>query len=491
MSFHAESPGIRRYTGGRSCPVCGGSEVDPRGQGRRCAGFLSDDGAYARCTREEHAGGLPLDTKPVPPCYVHRLAAECGCGRTHGPPVIGAATSPGSKRKPSPLGPVESRFIYRDAEGRPLIRVTRYRVTEEDGSIDKTFRQEHAEPDGDDVRWVKGLGGVAPVLYRLPELIASDPTLPVYVAEGEAKADAIRDAGFVATSNLGGAGMGWRAAYAPALAGRHVLILPDNDPPDKQGRRKGLDHAEKTARSLSAVAASVKVVELPDLPPKGDILDWIAVGRTVPEAVAIAEAAPLWRPSPPADTSPVEDGPTTGDDDDGPSDDVLDLWPTIDDTAFYGLAGRIVRAAEPHIEADPAAVLTQLLASFGNYVSRGPHVRVGAARHPPLLNIGLVGPTAAGRKGSAWAVLEYLLSEMDAEWFAARVRSGLVSGEGLIHAVRDATNGSDGKSDTGEPDKRLVVIEQEMSRVLKAMARDNNTLSEVIRKAWDAQGRRT
>jgi len=30
-----------------------------------------------------------------------------------------------------------------------------------------------------------------------------------------------------------------------------------------------------------------------------------------------------------------------------------DLWPAIDDAAYYGLAGEVVRAIDPHTEADP------------------------------------------------------------------------------------------------------------------------------------------
>src|SRR5438128_2157582 len=39
--------------------------------------------------------------------------------------------------------------------------------------------------------------------------------------------------------------------------------------------------------------------------------------------------------------------------------------------AFHGLAGEFVRAVDPHTEADPAAMLTQFLAAFGNACGRG------------------------------------------------------------------------------------------------------------------------
>ena len=124
----------------------------------------------------------------------------------------------------------------------------------------------------------------------------------------------------------------------------------------------------------------------------------------------------------------------TGDprDDDGPSDDVLDRWPRIRGGEFHGVAGELVWAADPHVEADPAAVLIQLLVSLGCYLSQSAYVKVGASKHPTLLYAVLVGTTGTGRKGTAWDVVAHLLNLIDEAWFKARCRSGLVSGEGLI-----------------------------------------------------------
>ena len=74
------------------------------------------------------------------------------------------------------------------------------------------------------------------------------------VVEGEKDADRLRALGFVATTNPQGAGK-WRPEYAEALAGKRVVILPDND---EAGRK----HAGKVAASLRGKAASVKVLEL-------------------------------------------------------------------------------------------------------------------------------------------------------------------------------------------------------------------------------------
>jgi hypothetical protein len=59
----------------------------------------------------------------------------------------------------------------------------------------------------------------------------------------------------------------------------------------------------------------------------------------------------------------------------------------LEDTARYGLAGDVVDLLEPHTEADPAALLLDFLASFGNAVGSAPHVIADGAQHPARLSI--------------------------------------------------------------------------------------------------------
>lgn len=78
----------------------------------------------------------------------------------------------------------------------------------------------------------------------------------------------------------------------------------------------------------------------------------------------------------------------------------------------------------------------------------------------------------------------------DPRWVDERVLNGLSSGEGLIHAVRDPVVSRDKTGekvvlDDGVEDKRLLVMEPELAGVLKVMSREGNTLSPVIRQAWD------
>ncbi|MEB3323489.1 MAG: hypothetical protein VKI81_11755, partial [Synechococcaceae cyanobacterium] len=174
-------------------------------------------------------------------------------------------------------------------------------------------------------------------------------------------------------------------------------------------------------------------------------------------------------------------------------------WPEPPDpSAFTGLAGEVVHTVSPHTEADPAALLIQLLIAFGSAVGRGPHYMVESARHSTNLFAVIVGSTSKGRKGTSWSHVRKLIDRIDPEWSAACIAQGLSSGEGLMWAVRDeirrreaikekkrVVDYQDVIDDPGVSDKRLLVIESEFASVLRVAARDGNTLSPIIRQAWD------
>lgn len=197
-----------------------------------------------------------------------------------------------------------------------------------------------------------------------------------------------------------------------------------------------------------------------------------------------------------ADKGPHQDDPEPTKD----SSTTVVNWPeSLRQEAFYGLAGEWVRAVEPHTEADPAALLVQFLVAVGNLIGRGPHFRVEADRHYTNLFAVIVGQTAKGRKGTSLGQVKAVLEGIDQEWCERRVMGGLSSGEGLIWGVRDEIhentpikqNGrivgyEDLITDKGETDKRLLVTEPEFASVLQRAERETNTLSAVIRQAWDS-----
>jgi len=166
-------------------------------------------------------------------------------------------------------------YDYVDADGKLV-----YQVVRKPG---KQFLQRRPDGSGG---WVWNLHDVQRVPYRL-DLLASS-TRPVYVTEGEKDADRLIREGAIATTNSGGAGK-WLPQYAPHLRERDVAILPDNDAP-------GMDHALTVAQSLHGVAASVRIVELPHLRPKGDVSDWLNNGGSIESLRMLANKAPLFDP---------------------------------------------------------------------------------------------------------------------------------------------------------------------------------------------------
>jgi hypothetical protein len=170
-------------------------------------------------------------------------------------------------------------------------------------------------------------------------------------------------------------------------------------------------------------------------------------------------------------------------------------WPVLDQAALYGLPGAIVEAIRPNTEADPAAVLAHVLTFYGNAIGRGAYHGIGGIWHTSNLYFTIVGISSHSRKGTAAARALRPFEDADPDWQGSRVASGLSSGEGLIWAVRDkieqeVLNKKTKKkelvvTDSRVTDKRLCVLEPEFGRVLAVMKRQGNTLSPVLRQAWE------
>jgi putative DNA primase/helicase len=163
-------------------------------------------------------------------------------------------------------------YDYRDERGDVLFQVCRF--------APKDFRQRRPDGRGG---WIWSTKGVRQVPYRLPELLAAPTDQPVFVVEGEKNADRLASIGLVTTCNPGGVGK-WLSSYAVFFRGREMVVLPDNDD-------AGLDHARSVAANLVPVASSVRILELPDLAPKGDVSDWLAAGGTAEQLHNLAAAA--------------------------------------------------------------------------------------------------------------------------------------------------------------------------------------------------------
>lgn len=159
--------------------------------------------------------------------------------------------------------------------------VATYAYTDEQGEL--LYQVVRTEPKGFFQRRPSGNGGWVnrkcerQVLYHLPEVLEAPI---VFVCEGERDVETLRDHGFVATTNAGGAKAPWLPQFTDALCGKEVSIIPDNDPP-------GWTRVTVIATALLRTAARIRVLPLPkDIK---DISDWFAAGHSECEFIAMLE----------------------------------------------------------------------------------------------------------------------------------------------------------------------------------------------------------
>ena len=157
-------------------------------------------------------------------------------------------------------------------------------------------------------------------------------------------------------------------------------------------------------------------------------------------------------------------------------------WPTLHDAALCGVAGEIVKAITRHTEADKVALLVHLLAEYSCIIGREPFVELDSVQSPLLFWPVCVGDTSKSRKGTASKRIQKVFKDAIPSWTRGECRGNLSSGEGLVWAVRDEDPEPGG---LGVRDKRLFLIEAEFGSMLKVMGREGNSLSGVVRDAWD------
>jgi hypothetical protein len=197
---------------------------------------------------------------------------------------------------------VVAEFPYHDEGGNVVSAVERVEYQNPDGTFvlkdgkhKKIFRQKLPDPDRPG-KWIKkvtdddGKPLVRIVPYRLPQVIAAIAAdQPVLVVEGEGKADLFSSWGIAATCNAGGAKK-WRDEHAASLKDADVLLVPDHDD-------IGWQHIHLVGASLvGSIAKRIRVLVLPDLPTKGDVIDWARSGGTREQLDELIAKAPDWEP---------------------------------------------------------------------------------------------------------------------------------------------------------------------------------------------------
>lgn len=269
------------------CPTCGGKDR-----------FRFDDeegrGTWF-CNQCDPKAGDGFDLVQKVHCCDFKAAAELVHDALGGPSLAlhqphtnGSKTMNGTLEKPVTIRTTppdglmgKTLFPYTDELGQPCFYVQR--IERPDGS--KSFPQWGPSADGDG--WQANMRHVQEPrpLYRLPDLLA-DPEGVIIFHEGEKAVEAHIAAGLpgIPTTSSQGAGKAKYTDFSP-LAGRCLVICPDNDEPGEQ-------HAEDVAaRAHAAGAVSVRTLRLPDLAPKGDVVEWLAAGGNVETFAALVETA--------------------------------------------------------------------------------------------------------------------------------------------------------------------------------------------------------
>jgi putative DNA primase/helicase len=279
----------------------------------------------------------------------------------------------------SPARKLQTTYDYTDEKGAVLFQVVRW--------IPKGFSQRRPKADGG---WTNQLADVRRVLYQLQALAdASRIEEPIFVVEGEKDADRLQALGVLATTSPMGAGH-WRPEYSTSLRGRDVFILPDNDEPGER-------HANQVARSLVGVAKEIRVIRLSNLPPKGDVSDWLDAGHTLDDLRKEVYRSDLFQPSTaePPESRPWHDFPALKKASElrGEDLDVDWIW-----------RGIVARGAITMLSAHPKAGKSTLLG----------HLLAGLERGEPV----------AGLPTSACRVL-FVSEESERVWAARRQLLGL------------------------------------------------------------------
>jgi Protein of unknown function (DUF3987) len=376
-------------------------------------------------------------------------------------------------RLTAPIGNLEAAYEYLNVQGIPVFY--NLRIVEPNGR--KTFRMMSSTGNGFELRRFESLKPQAGwPLYGLATL---ERPGAIWVVEGEKDGDNLAALGLPCVTS-GSTSTDGNADWSP-LARRYVILWPDND-------NGGKSYTQRIAKVLRQLGCNVTTVDVDalGLGEKEDASDWLA--RHPDAGANDVLALPTKSPDPAAKVpdSPLPNGQVTPEEETPLEKQTPPTAKTfrLEEEAFHGPAGIIVKRILPQTEADEAALLLNLLSAFGNIAGRSAYFVADAAKHFPILFVVTVGKTSQGAKGTGWRQILNVVQFVDEIWVRDCVQGGLSSGEGLIEALTDEKD-KEGNV-TRVVDKRIFVIEEEFSKVFAVMKREGNTVSGVIRQCWDS-----
>ncbi|MCB2308741.1 hypothetical protein LGL08_19455 [Clostridium estertheticum] len=175
-----------------------------------------------------------------------------------------------------------AKYYYEDELGNILYKICRREWMDNDKR-----KKDFMAYAKDNSEWSFGIKGTRHVIYKLPKVldgIKNDKT--IFFVEGEKCVDAIFKLGQVGTTTAFGARgfSAYSADYVASLKSANIVILPDND-------ESGKAYANDVLSVIKNVVKSVKIIELPRLKPKGDIVDWVGNGGTLDDLITLVNKA--------------------------------------------------------------------------------------------------------------------------------------------------------------------------------------------------------
>jgi hypothetical protein len=235
-----------------------------------------DDGkvllhCHTGCDFEEIVDALGLDMSDL----FSKNGQASGAGKPVGPPPKEDRVA-GTLSVEDLPGDSSEYMVFEKEDGTP------YYIQRHKGAV---YRVVGFDEDGDPIL-AAGLGDIEPILFGLPILREAIATgKPVIHTEG------CKDA-LTTQRQLGMAGVtsgsctSWKSEFVQDYEGaEEVWIVPDNDD-------EGRAYAQQIAQDLAGVVPTIKIVDLPGLPEKGDLTDWMDAGHTKEELLELVATAP-------------------------------------------------------------------------------------------------------------------------------------------------------------------------------------------------------